>query len=1326
LGGIKKDGEEGAIKEGFTDPNPMFNNGGNARTFGDMAKVLEADYGFDLDGGSGVELVNAITKDINETDPSKRVYSRWYKVEGKNEPIDPNEGNPDRTSKQSKAYPEGQPQQTDLLSSYTEKDIKDKDKRLDTLAKEKSAEDTKFDVDQELRDNNYEMELTPNLGEEQATYKPAQTDLFVTTRGEAKKSAEVTPFRKDTGLTDIDDMFTKPHLTEYFRDEKHKEAYQIEVTPDAYLDALRSTDFDIDNSISQTRVDEYADRMLKGDKFPALVYDIHRGFISQEGRHRALAAKKIGVKSLPVSVVYETGKVDKVPSELSAVSKESTKPTESKTGNTVEALSQAIAKNFRRAGKMMESGSLIVVQSTDELSAELKARADALHSALISGDISGTEGLYEPVTKKTYLVADMISDKNMKSVFLHEMLHKGYAENPKIRSAINSTKGGLRDVFNNAEKGKFVGDDANIYREAMKRVDFAKTTANDRFEEFIAYSVSMYNTNPKSLSDKLHKLVKDLIAKVRQLGMAMGIELSNLTPADLNQMAISAINYDKAKAATSSIRSAVKAMPHDDEDKVVLSKKPRFQAPRDSMGMYSALEEAILNLPQEKGTWGQIRGMLKKDGVTDEELEWSTIKDKLRDPSDKVTKSGLLDDLLGVSEEDFDVNSPEFIDQQRVMYAKFDEVVMNEGRDGDRYSSWTLPMGNTKAGRVKGLNYRMVAYKVPNPPWAFFGAQDFRDAGLEDTYINDLASLALFGKPAEEVLSEKVSFEARAEGESLANTIWSRNRAILSSRHTNPLTDIFTKKTFDPQEPPEGHFGSDTLMHYRATDRYTKDGKKILMVEELQSDWIQEGFKEGVGFIPNIPSIIAKHREAGKDFISSYGTDSEGNIKNWVYNPRGIKKKKGESAESLQKRKDAHLEEVKSIILKLRGEYLPKKEAYDLKVAEAEANIERYLTTDFNMRNPEDGGTLDTKNLEGLGVVSMGDLHRMREDIREQNPSELGRELRDIINYYKVGNRSARSASVPDAPYKQKWTEFLMKRIMKKAHDEGYDGVGWTTGDQQNERYKLSQFVSALAYERIDVDTWRLTGVYSKKHTEDGTFTKEVDDDDLENTVGSELADRIRDGDSLDSIKVIYNGKKNIVVEPDPISHDKPLEDKYDIWRLEDIFKRFHAPYHDKRYTFSNEMDARHFGDTTSTPEHIEATDSLLGKSEGQTLFRELQTLLDIYGNTRIENEDKSPLKTYQAPRRRGYLRDKYYSGANMTIDSIRKTAEFMQEIGVAGTVGSRQRSDKSSIPEGYRDKYANNYAFQKEVREVGKRIQGMLDDLDVMWKEAKFDLYEE
>lgn len=107
-----------------------------------------------------------------------------------------------------------------------------------------------------------------------------------------------------TGMPMYDDMLRLP---EYFRREKGLSFHvSNQWTPEKYLErcaeGFKSTVERLNQTRDEELVDEYADKMMKREKFPMLVIDYSNGF-RQEGIHRALAAQKIGIQKLPVMIV---------------------------------------------------------------------------------------------------------------------------------------------------------------------------------------------------------------------------------------------------------------------------------------------------------------------------------------------------------------------------------------------------------------------------------------------------------------------------------------------------------------------------------------------------------------------------------------------------------------------------------------------------------------------------------------------------------------------------------------------------------------------------------------------------------------------------------------------------------------------------------------------------------------------------------------------------------------------------------------------------------------------------------------------------------------
>lgn len=118
----------------------------------------------------------------------------------------------------------------------------------------------------------------------------------------------VMPYQEKMPTPNLIDMQKNP---DYWRDKKNKEFSITRMTPDSYLqsvaDGFGSSVESIIEDTTPKLVDEYAESMEKGDKFPILILDYSSDSFSQEGRHRALAAKKAGFKTVPVAEIMVPG-----------------------------------------------------------------------------------------------------------------------------------------------------------------------------------------------------------------------------------------------------------------------------------------------------------------------------------------------------------------------------------------------------------------------------------------------------------------------------------------------------------------------------------------------------------------------------------------------------------------------------------------------------------------------------------------------------------------------------------------------------------------------------------------------------------------------------------------------------------------------------------------------------------------------------------------------------------------------------------------------------------------------------------------------------------
>lgn len=128
-----------------------------------------------------------------------------------------------------------------------------------------------------------------------------------------------------THMPTYDDMIKDP---KYFREKKHKIFKIVHMSPNEYIERAAKgfgthtkhvkkiiDNYYLEKSQSRRLIDEYSKKMQHGEKFPMPVLDhsSRYGFsgekekrFSQDGLHRAIAAKNIGTKKIPVMVVDDT------------------------------------------------------------------------------------------------------------------------------------------------------------------------------------------------------------------------------------------------------------------------------------------------------------------------------------------------------------------------------------------------------------------------------------------------------------------------------------------------------------------------------------------------------------------------------------------------------------------------------------------------------------------------------------------------------------------------------------------------------------------------------------------------------------------------------------------------------------------------------------------------------------------------------------------------------------------------------------------------------------------------------------------------------------
>jgi GGDEF domain-containing protein len=110
----------------------------------------------------------------------------------------------------------------------------------------------------------------------------------------------------------------------------------------------------------------------------------------------------------------------------------------------------------------------------------------------------------------------------------------------------------------------------------------------------------------------------------------------------------------------------------------------------------------------------------------------------------------------------------------------------------------------------------------------------------------------------------------------------------------------------------------------------------------------------------------------------------------------------------------------------------------------------------------EEHNELQAKLANKYGTVAYGNL------ITPEELEELKSSGKKLDFERERGNSP--QGSVPDAPFKKTWHEMALRRLLKHAVDNGYDGLSWTPGEDQNKRYSLSHQVDKIAIPMVNED----------------------------------------------------------------------------------------------------------------------------------------------------------------------------------------------------------------------------------------------------------------
>ena len=458
---------------------------------------------------------------------------------------------------------------------------------------------------------------------------------------------------------------------------------------------------------------------------------------------------------------------------------------------------------------------------------------------------------------------------------------------------------------------------------------------------------------------------------------------------------------------------------------------------RDKLGMYSELEnkiEAGSNKAPAASWKAYINGLTQK-GVKPDEIEWSGVKDWLDLQKGIVTKDELLNYLKEGGVKVDEVVLDDFTPQE-------DETDFDTGRylePGPKYGTYTLPGGE---------NYREVLLTLPvKLPSGWKIEQQQGGSGLWGLF--------------------------NAKGE------------MVTMRPTKSAIEEIAVKYAMSGAYKSSHWNQPNILaHIRVNDRIDADSNKVLFVEEIQSDWGQEGKKKGFAQQGAGPAEIAyREYEAGlnKRYEALLRKDFAEDIKD----PNRIEL-------MVKKFMD------KSMDIGARAIALGEKETLNQYTRawnnELRAKEKAILAAPFVATKQftvyKDGKELVTQNKEGKDV-------RHRYDNLAAAQTAATKFNGEVRNMGMQANTEG-------------WLNLALKRIMVMAAEGGYDKVAFVRGGQAAERFSLDKQVKLIRAVKQSDGKWTLWAVpIDSNISQEITPKNGAAPEALEELVGKEMADKI-------------------------------------------------------------------------------------------------------------------------------------------------------------------------------------------------------------------------
>ena len=593
-------------------------------------------------------------------------------------------------------------------------------------------------------------------------------------------------------------------------------------------------------------------------------------------------------------------------------------------------------------------------------------------------------------------------------------------------------------------------------------------------------------------------------------------------------------------------------------------------------GFYSQLENVIEHKMPNTANAQQINGILNNAGIKQDELKWIGLDDYLKAHSlEKITKQQLQDyikanqinietvekgtnKLAEYTEpvkqdiEDKNIVIQYILDKYGFDYEKDDLVPYK--RDGLRAGTVGDFMAENLEKYIDLTDFEKYekqedgsyihSYKDDDGiSWTTqFTEEQFKKdmQKLEDLYDQrteaelQLSSLEdEYGDYADELGVPKYEKYSLEGGENYKEILY-----------TLPAIEKIDNNKYEVKNNAIANIGEyrsphweekNVLAHARTKDFKDTSGNKVLYIDEIQSDLHQEGRKKGYMSkeeSQNIEKNRQRKSELGDELRllnQTYNNKLDEYLENtdvykeWINAQNDLGTVKYELVKKIAEKNNIKDYEVYNFIDKIQSDFennpytikdidkIINQEAEDIRLALTIKGwkLTSVLKEDLRKMYKATNNLMEARENKLNNRAKLVTEFRSTEEAKnfEKRQQEISDEMQTIVTkLYGISDMF---------PFKKNWHEFVLRRLINNAVEQGYDEVAWSTGRQQRERYNLSKVIDLIEYEKLyyhpdNVDKGKvdLVDIAARKNG-DIIFTKQIKTEELADYIGKDLATKI-------------------------------------------------------------------------------------------------------------------------------------------------------------------------------------------------------------------------